>query len=117
MATFASYRASMALHIGMVTPDSAGPRTLTGLPRPWPASWSAPSSAPPSSAPRDTNVVTDDDGAYVMLNGASTKDLTAEVVRLVGVGANVIEGDGVSRRAWTVLSGPNGNVFGVGAEE
>lgn len=115
----------MALHVGMVTIDSVGPRSLADF-------W---------TAALDMKVVADHGGAYLMLKGAgdlivglqrvseptagknrvhldlSTKDRAAEVARLRGIGADVVDEHQVPGFAWTVLSDPDGNVFCVGAEE
>jgi predicted enzyme related to lactoylglutathione lyase len=115
----------MALHIGMVTIDSANPRSLADF-------W---------TAALDLKVVADYDGEYLMLKGAgdlvvglqrvaeptagknrvhldlSTKDRAAEIERLRGIGAGVVDEHRLPGFAWTVLTDPDGNVFCVGAEE
>jgi len=115
----------MALHIGMVTIDSANPRSLADF-------W---------TAALDLKVVADYDGEYLMLKGAgdlvvglqrvseptagknrvhldlSTKDRAAEVERLRGIGAGVVDEHQMPGLAWTVLTDPDGNAFCVGAEE
>jgi predicted enzyme related to lactoylglutathione lyase len=115
----------MALRIGMVTIDSVDPRSLAAF-------W---------TAALDMNVVADHGGEYLMLRGAgdlivgvqrvseptagknrvhldlSTKDRMAEVARLRGIGADVVDEHQLPGFAWTVLRDPDGNVFCVGAEE
>jgi predicted enzyme related to lactoylglutathione lyase len=115
----------MALHVGMVTIDSVDPRSLADF-------W---------TAALDMNVVADHGGEYLMLKGAgdlivglqrvseptagknrvhldlSTKDRAAEVARLRGIGADIVDEHQLPGFAWTVLSDPDGNVFCVGAEE
>jgi glyoxalase superfamily protein len=119
-ATFASYRACMALHVGMVTIDSTDSRELAEF----------------RTAAVDMQIVADD-SEYVRLIGdrdllqgrqrvsepavgknrvhldLSTKDRPAAVGRLVGVGASVVEEHEVSG---TVRVDPDRNVFSVGAE-
>src|SRR5215467_13792722 len=125
MDTPASYRACMALSIGMVTIDTHDTQSLSEF-------W---------IAALDMKVEADFDGEYMVLKGAddvrlglqrvpepkqgknrlhldlSTKDRAAEVERLRGLGASVVEEHGMTGFAWTVLSDPHGNVFCVGAEE
>lgn len=115
----------MALHVEMVTIDSVDPRSLADF-------W---------TAALDMDVVADHGGEYLMLKGAgdltiglqrvseptagknrvhldlSTKDRAAEVARLRGIGADVVDEHQLPGFAWTVLSDPDGNVFCVGAEE
>ena len=120
----------MALSIGMVTVDSADPRTLARF-------W---------SAALDTTVVADHDGEFVILApppqggpllafqrvpeprqgknrlhldlGAATGGRHAEVERLVELGATVLDERGDSAVfAWTTLTDPEGNEFCIGEQE
>jgi predicted enzyme related to lactoylglutathione lyase len=114
----------MAMHIGMVTIDTADPGALADF-------W---------SAALDMKVVANYDGEYLMLKGdgdlalglqrvaqpapgknrlhldVSTTDRAAEVRRLGALGAGVVDEHQLPGFAWTVLTDPDGNVFCVGAE-
>ena len=115
----------MAAHIGMVTIDTADPHALAGF-------W---------TAALDMKIVSDFGGEYLVLRGAgdlaiglqrvpeprhgknrvhldlSTKDRAAEVARLVGLGASIVEEHTMPGFGWTVLCDPDANVFCIGAEE
>jgi predicted enzyme related to lactoylglutathione lyase len=114
----------MALTAEIVTIDCADPRTLAEF-------W---------SAAAGMTALTDLGDPYVMLKGESgillalqkvvepkvgknrvhidfrSTDRRADVERLVGLGASVVEEHRTGGFAWTVLSDPEDNVFCVGAQ-
>ena len=114
----------MALVAGMVTIDCKEPAALVPF-------W---------TAALDFQIVADWDGAYVVLAGEigprislqrvpeprvgknrvhldlAADDRLAEVDRLVGLGATVIEEHSVPGMVWTVLTDPEGNEFCVGSD-
>jgi hypothetical protein len=115
----------MALTAEMVTIDCADPRTLAGF-------W---------SAAADMTVVTGLDDPFVILKGGSgvllalqkvtepkvgknrvhldfrSTDPAADVERLVGLGATVVDEHSMAGFSWTVLADPEDNVFCVGAQD
>jgi predicted enzyme related to lactoylglutathione lyase len=115
------------MHLKMITIDCAEPRELAKF-------W---------TAALGTQVQSDYEGHFVMLapwdesgialalqrvpeslDGKNrvhldmhTADRAAEVDRLIGLGATIVDEQKVPGLAWTVLADPAGNVFCVGGEE
>ncbi len=116
----------MALTAEMVTIDCADPHKLAEF-------WSAAAEMTVVDVPGDEFVILKGTGSGILLAlqrvpepkvgknrvhiDFATTDRDADIARLVGLGATVIEEHRMGSFAWTVLADPEDNLFCVGTQD